>query len=232
MKIVIQCAGRKQSNAGRLSNGDKKVVFVMKPVLAKAIAPGGVDYFRPDDQMPGSGKTWIQILEDYNSQKGNPDELLEAIDLYVPEAYGEAKQFGNDKGAEIFILSAGWGLVRGSFRLPDYDITFSSAQNVKEYAKREVGENLPGLNHIGVASEKEETHFFGGRDYLPLFYSLTEKLCGRKIVHHRNGTVVEERVSYEYSAFTPSKPKQKTNWHYGCLRSFMANNGHLSVARL
>ena len=36
----------------------------------------------------------------------------------------------------LYILSAGWGLIPGDFLTPNYDITFSAAQNVQRFKRR------------------------------------------------------------------------------------------------
>src|SRR5579862_6414267 len=122
MIVVIQCAAGKQHDAGRMKTADgAPVEFVADPMEAPFDPP--VVYARPDD-LPGE-RTWRQLLSDYNNQpEDNPLELLPAYQLYENSAYrGLADRFGL---ANLFILSAGWGLLSSEFLTPHYDITFTA----------------------------------------------------------------------------------------------------------
>ncbi len=138
MKVVIQCAGRKRDGAGRLRDeAGAEVAFVARPDLYT----DGLAAFRPcrpDNPAGPEAGTWRDVLARYNEryarEGANPDRLLPAGDLYSPRVYrGLTDAFGP---ANVFILSAGWGLVRADFLLPDYDITFSNQPNVPRYARR------------------------------------------------------------------------------------------------
>jgi hypothetical protein len=122
MKIVIQCSATKQDLAGTFIISGRRVKFIAHPELHP---PGETDIFsRPDDAIPSSSTTWRQHLVTYNSSGANPDHLLQAGSLYSPPAYvALLRSVGTEN---FYILSAGWGLVRSDFLLPDYDITFSS----------------------------------------------------------------------------------------------------------
>ena len=64
MKVVIQCAARKRSNAGHLATRDGKLVdFVARPELAPAKA--NRIYARPDD-ISDLGLSWREQLREYN----------------------------------------------------------------------------------------------------------------------------------------------------------------------
>jgi hypothetical protein len=67
------------------------------------------------------------------------------------------ERFGIDN---VYILSRGWGLIRGSFLTPHYDITFEDAEG--------------------------PVVFFGGKGYLPLFMQLTRGLRGADCVLQLN----------------------------------------------
>lgn len=115
MIVVIQCAATKRSNAGYLMSADgKPMVFVAKPESAPS--DSAHVYARPDDPA-GNGKSWRDVLLEYNEQPGkNPLGLYPAYQLYVNRTYGRlADAFGV---ANVCILSAGWGLISAAFLTP------------------------------------------------------------------------------------------------------------------
>ena len=122
MIVVIQCAASKRPDAGHLvAASGKRVDFVAHP----QIAPRDPDrvYARPDDRRQ-DGISWRQHLLKYNDDPGgNPLRLYPAYQLYDNRAYGRlVDRFGL---RNVYILSAGWGLIRADFLTPSYDITFS-----------------------------------------------------------------------------------------------------------
>jgi hypothetical protein len=232
MKVVIQCAASKKDGAGTLRTASgEQVVFVANPGLCDSV-PAGKRFASPDDSSGENNDTWRDALKRYNAQPDNPHGLLRAADLYTPaehefrNLYRElADAFGWDN---VFVLSAGWGLIRASFRLPDYNITFSrQAGRHRPWVWRSRRDNREWLdfNHLQDAqiSQDEPIHFFGGRDYLRLFYALVTNLRGRKIVHHR--AEVEHSVGFEYAEYTGSE-KNRT-WHYRAAKEFLARRHEL-----
>jgi hypothetical protein len=59
--------------------------------------------------------------------------------------------------------------------------------------------------------------FFGGKDYLPLFHSLTATNRSKKIVFF-NSVHVPNIPGYLFRRF---ETKTKTNWHYGCAKAYL-----------
>jgi hypothetical protein len=124
MIVVIQCAATKRSKAGRLITRDGKPVdFIAHPELAPT-EPTKI-YVRPDD-ISDRGISWRQQLCKYNeAQSANPLRLLPAYQLYENKTYRLlVGRFGIEN---VYILSAGWGLIRSDFLTPHYDITFSQS---------------------------------------------------------------------------------------------------------
>ena len=85
-----------------------------------------VVYRRPDD-VARSGLSWRDELANYNEAHGstqaNPLGLLPAWRLYQEPTYEYlVDRLGT---GNVFILSAGWGLVSAAFLTPNYDITFT-----------------------------------------------------------------------------------------------------------
>jgi hypothetical protein len=211
--VIIQCAGDKDGAYLRSSTGDK-VGFVAQPRLAP-LRPGW-KFVRPDD-MASSGDTWRAILSDYNAcfvrTADNPDNFNPAWQLYTNPAYrGLAQKFGPDN---LYILSAGWGLVRARYLLPNYDITFSNRAdpiNIRRKGDlfddaRQVPDDVDG-----------PVLFLGGRSYLPFFCNLTRDVRTHRIVYYNSNKQPDapgcRLIRYETST--------RTNWHYECARDLIS----------
>jgi hypothetical protein len=208
--IVIQCCLRKQETAGTFITRSGRIVkFVAHP--NKCRTKRNVMYARPDDYNPETFRTWREHLIEYNRNKGNPLGLIQAANLYRPEVYHNLAECESWK---TFILSAGWGLVRSDYLLPAYDITFSASAD--DCNRRAPYDQYSDFNHL----EKERykaLYFFGGVDYLPLFFQLTQKLSGRKVIFYRSKHL-EKTPGYDFVRY---KKKRMTNWHYDCAMDFI-----------
>lgn len=207
MRVVIQCAGSKRSTAGTFKTADgRRVVFVAQPALAPK--DDHIHYAHPDDLSDREGKTWREQVADQNRLPGEASSpLCPAGSLYTPSAY---KTLQERFGAEhLFILSAGWGLVRSDFLLPAYDITFSGS--AEPYKRRQATQRFSDFNQL-LDEGESDTVFLGGKDYLPLFLKLASAASGRRLVFFNSalppaapGCTVQEFRSV-----------RRTNWHYGC----------------
>jgi hypothetical protein len=178
-------------------------------------------YARPDDDT-GEGKSWREMLLEYNRESyGNPLRLLPAYRLYENPVYERlVDKFGIEN---VYILSAGWGLIRSDFLTPDYDITFSaSARGDDAYKRRRKGDPYNDFCMLREETE-DEVIFFGGKDYVPLFCALTKGVKGQRKVFHSSGQAPEAPgcipVKFETST--------RTNWHYECARAYL--DGQLLV---
>ena len=133
MIVVIQCAARKAADAGHLRTHDgRNVMFVANPDLAPP--DDECIYARPDD-VAETGTSWRTVLRQYNENpRDNRLGLLPAWRLYRNPTYEIlAERCGLDR---LYILSAGWGLIPANLLTPNYDITFSAAQNVQKFKRR------------------------------------------------------------------------------------------------
>lgn len=207
MRVVIQCAGSKRPAAGSFRTADgRRVVFVAQPALAPKA--DHIHYAHPDDLADRDGLTWRGRVADQNRLPGMASSpLCPAGSLYTPAAYRTLRE---RVGAErLFILSAGWGLVRSDFLLPAYDITFSGS--AEPYKRRQARQSFSDFNHL-LEEGEADTVFLGGKDYLPLFLKLSSAVRGRRLVFFN-------------SAMPPTAPgcsvqeyrsARRTNWHYGC----------------
>ncbi len=230
MKIVIQCCLQKNPDAGTFSTEDGKVVrFVAQSDDCQITDQ---EYFcKPDDVMPDNNITWrdylVQYNDEYCSTRVNPCNLSAAIDLYKPKIY---KELGNVFGEEnVFILSAGWGLINGRFLLPNYDITFSKRAKKYEEQKfrnRRNSENnnssWKDFNHLSENQilEDEIIYFFGGLDYITQYRKLTSSIPNQKVIfYNSNSFQFNANDSYQYTRYRPLNAL-KTNWHYQCAKEF------------
>lgn len=211
MKVVIQCAAQKDSDAGYWpTDGGKAVSFVASP--AEATPSGKIIYARPDDASD-QGVSWRSLVWDYNKAPGrNPLNLYPAYQLYRNDTYRAlAKQFGIEN---TFILSAGWGLIRSDFLTPQYDITFSAAAFIANRRRK--------TDHYSdfcmLPNDGTEVVFFGGKDYLPLFLSLTGAFKGQRNVFYNSASC----PNLPGCTVTRYKTATRTNWHYECAKAFIA----------
>ena len=211
MIVVIQCAAGKDDNAGHLRTVDgRNVMFVAKP---DAAPPGGdALYARPDD-LSDTGRSWRDVLQEYNADPGdNPLGLLPAWQLYTNRTYKDlAKRYCFE---HLYILSAGWGLIRADFLTPKYDITFSKARNVETFkrrTRRDLYKDFTLPSGLG-----EPIVFFGGRDYVPLFCKLTETTKAHRTVFYAGSGVDAPGCTLRRYG------DPFTNWHYQCAKAFAA----------
>jgi hypothetical protein len=214
MKIVIQCAAKKDLNAGYLTTGGgKPVLFVANP--EKAPPSEVYVYARPDD-LTENKKTWRELLVDYNSRVGNnPLNLSPAYKLYSNMTYELlVNQYGVDN---VFILSAGWGLIGAEFLTPKYDITFAQTSKDAKYKQRSKRDTFHDLCMLPNDSD-DELVFFGGKGYLPLFFELSQNYQGRRFVFY-NSNVEPDTPDCTLIRYPTTT---RTNWHYSCAKDFMA----------
>jgi hypothetical protein len=218
MIVVMQCAARKQPHAGHMRTQDgRRVCFVADPGKAPA---GDCLYARPDDPSD-LGPSWRELLLRYNEkEKGNPLGLLPAGALYRDEAYQRlADKVGIGK---FYILSAGWGLIAGSFLTPYYDITFTAqAEAYKRRRKRDAYRDFCMLPDSG-----EPILFFGSSEYVPLFALLTARIKAPRALFSRSQTMPDlpgiSVVRFETA--------RRTNWQYDCVNAFLAGQLELPFA--
>ena len=211
---VIQCASKKHADAGCfVAEDDRKVLFVDDPDSAPHA--DNVRYARPDDLAPG-GRSYRDLLDEYNREQytDNPWGLLPAWRLYARNEYGVlVRALGP---ANVFILSAGWGLVAAEYLLPNYDITLSSQARGQHGYKRRSPKDR-GYRDFSMLPQQTSSHvlFFGGKDYVPLFCRLTANVRLRTVFF--NSSVPPKGLTCGAEHY---KTTTRTNWHYECVRAF------------
>ena len=72
-------------------------------------------------------------------------------------------------------------------------------------------------------STDEPIVFFGGKDYVPLFNTLTKSAKGKRTVYY-NSVQPSDAVGCTLKRFETTT---KTNWHYKCAKDFLfkSDNG-------
>lgn len=219
MKIIIQCAGAKQTHANY--TGFHQHEHYIKRFLARP----NTDHLHcahPDLEC-ANGITWRETLAQYNQQNrfNNPQYLSQAYELYRPAAYGNlVAEFGVEN---VFILSAGWGLIRGDYLIPDYDITFSA--NAEPHQRRRNNDDFNDFNHL--AGNTEPVIFLGGISYQPLLFQLTQQLnCDVTLVYRAATPPAlpkKANVNANYMTRYFDTPR-RTNWHYEVANTLIQNH--------
>jgi hypothetical protein len=219
MKIVIACAGSKHGNYFQAVDG-AKINFVAQPRK-------GQMEFRPDDPSDRQGKSWRDCLEDYNvsyiGSGDNPFGLSAAYELYSPKHPGNSiyqNLVNKFQAQNVFILSAGWGLIRSNYLLPRYDITF--AAQADPYKKRNMADNYNDFGHLKPV-DGEKIVLFAGQAYLQLFQKLTRSMPAHRIVFF-HGKLPSARLINDCQPIPYPNGDNRT-WYYACAKDFIA--GHI-----
>jgi hypothetical protein len=110
-------------------------------------------------------------------------------------------------------------LVRASFYLPAYDITFSNSAKNRFVVRRLRKDGYVDFNHLSNAAVARIVAFCG-KDYLPLL---------RTLIHGTKAEVTAyfnaEKVGAEYRDFWDmvEYPGGSTNWQYRAAKSYLAS---------
>ena len=213
MIIVIQCQGSKQSDAGYLKTANGKAVkFVARPALAPL--DSSCIYARPDD-LSDDGRSWRQVLLDYNEDGRNTLRLYPAYQLYRDALYRRlANRFGLHN---LYILSAGWGLLKAEFLTPAYDITFSQVKKEERYKRRMESDRYDDFSMLPATTD-EPIVFFGSKGYVVQFCFLTRDLRRDKIVFY-NAEEAPNAPGCVLKKFEGAT--RNTNWQYDCANAFL-----------
>lgn len=210
MIVVIQCAGSKRPDAGTLRTRDgRPVLFVAHP--EKAPSKDNCVYARPDD-LAENGQSWRETLLARNQSPGqNPLGLLPAYQLYKNEIYRAlVKRYGIEN---TYILSAGWGLLNAAFLTPSYDITFSAS--AEDFVRRRKGDSYRDFCML-PDDVAEPVVFFGSKEYVPLFASLTGTINAEKLVFYNS----QQPPLADGCVLKRFETRTRTNWQYECAAAF------------
>lgn len=212
MIVVIQCAGRKRPDAGCLRDADgREVFFVAKPETA----PSGTScrYAHPDD-ISHTGDSWRTELLRYNdAPSDNPLGLLPAWQLYENAIYERlADLYGVD---QLYILSAGWGLIPGKLLTPRYDITFKAIKD-QAHTRRLKSDRYDDLRLLPMETDQPIV-FFVSKGYVGLACELTEGIKGPRYLFY-NSVVSPPAPGFVLKRYATAT---RTNWQYECAKAFV-----------
>ncbi|MGI9310620.1 MAG: hypothetical protein ACR2P7_03680 [bacterium] len=194
----------------------RAVLFVGRP--SDAPADERCLYAHPDDRAD-DGASWRDALRAYNETHrrtgANPLGLLPAYQLYAPDCYRAlTRKLGVDN---VYILSAGWGLIAADFLTPDYNITFSNS--APAHARRGKRDRYDDFRLLA----KESTApllYFGGVSYQWPFLELTAGYRGQRICFYNSAA----KPTAPGVIYVRYQSAAKTNWHYLCVADFIADD--------
>jgi hypothetical protein len=200
-KVVIVC-----------SKGKNDSKFTQYPNVNFVATPDLPNEFRPDDINLIENITWRKYLE-VNQKDAN---LLEVYNLYKRSEY---RFLYNKYVKDLYILSAGWGLVNSEFKLPNYDIAFSSnAQPRNKRNNNLIEQPIYNDFHQLTVNDEEDIIFIGSPDYIALFMRLTLNLKNRKIIYWNKmspqPTPFQLPIPNDTFCYRFYKTNTRTNWHY------------------
>lgn len=224
MRIVFPCAASKSPTAPSFRLGDgRKVAFVADP--SRAPPDRSIHHAAPDDPSGAPGLTWRDRVVQENSRAAS--RLSVAGQLYTPSIYRTLMaSYGSEN---LFILSAGWGIVRADYRLPAYDITLSSVKEADRHKRRQLPDAARDFNMLTSVPD-DDVVIFATKAYLPLFLALTHGHAGRRFIVHRrrdSGTVVAPAHG---CTLAPFEIARRTNWHHSCAMQFMEGSFRIGDA--
>lgn len=202
IKVVMMCSNKK--------NGTGTLYINEQPITFAAQINRANFEFMPDDLIEINGKeTWREFIT-----KNQNKLILKAYELYKKEEY---RFLYNSFRNNLYILSAGWGLVNSEFKLPYYDITFSQQGSFK--TKRNSNTKIPPIykdyNQL-IPDENDNIIYIGSKDYLGLFCKLTYNLPNRKIIYYfgTQPKIKLPNLTFVYREFFPRNPKNNRTWFY------------------
>jgi len=213
MIAVIQAAACRPPDTGHMKTRDgRRVLFVADPDQA----PGdpGICHARPDSRS-NFCITWRKLVVGYNENpRDNPLGLLPAWQFYRHAIYARlVEQLGANR---TYVLSAGWGLIKASFLIPNYDISLSP--DVEPFRRRNAADAYDDFCMLPANSE-EDLYFFGNEEYVPLFCHLTAAHRGRRIVFY-HGANPPTAPGCTLRKFEPGSGR---HWHHECAAEMLAD---------
>jgi hypothetical protein len=205
---VLCCSGGKTVN--QFFYNGKQIKFVASPVNAPH---NSALYCMPDDRIPNTGETWRDLV-----MKQEHDGLIPAYQLYWHEVY---RKLFRVYGERFYIFSAGWGIVRSTFKLPCYDITFSNAPGVEIWAKRTPAMRWNDFNHLkedaACFDGNAKIILFAGTGYVEPFCRMTSGIANTKIITHK----AANPARYSGFEYCHCNTKAVTNWFYEAVENFL-----------
>lgn len=213
-KFVFPCCRRKNETAMFQYNGINREFYAMP----RNNPPIGTSYEVPFGKVPGTDKTWSDIVKENWDKKGTLG--MPAYELY--QGGGNIYQCSYNKLKErLFFLSTGWGILPADMRLPLYYVTFLNANNNAQYMIR--GKNWQGkdwtLSDFGIKDDGHYIILVAGSGYHKMFLKCTKDFKKRCIVAINNPNI--DGVSFIDGIGYLNNPNQRMNWHYTALRNML-----------
>jgi hypothetical protein len=118
-------------------------------------------------------------------------------------------------------MSAGWGLIRSDFLTPYYDITFNAQADA--YKRRRTKDRYNDFNMLPNDTD-EQIVFLGAKDYRPLFYTLTDRVRGERIVLFKSKYAPQKHSNCTFRNFETADPQNRRKWHYECADALIEGN--------
>lgn len=227
-KFVFPCCRRKNETAMFQYNGINREFYAMP----RNNPPIGTSYEVPFGKVPGTDKTWSDIVKENWDKKGTLG--MPAYELY--QGGGNIYQYSYNKLKErLFFLSPAWGILPADMRLPLYYATFQKT-NKKNPPYMIRDENWQGkdwtLSDFGIKNDgkndgKDDRHYIilvAGENYHKMFLNCTENFKKRCIVAINNPNIDDPNIG-EVNFIDGKKylnnPNQRTNWYYTALRNML-----------
>lgn len=221
MVVVISCSGPKK---GRylLNQNKQKIKFVSAPNYCNNTESAkDTLFFHPDDLIEDnkSGRDIVLEMQNESSYLTKAYELYkERLDLndeiYV-NLYNKFK-------SNLYIISAGWGLIRADFKLPNYDITFKTGVSACNFRSFQALFN--DFNHLKNIPIDEIIVFIGSPDYINLFYSMTKEIPNKKVIFWKlAGTPsnFKKILNDKNYCFKYYKTSKRQGWYYELARKLI-----------
>lgn len=211
MKIVISCCDRK--NGIPFNYNGNTINFVAN---VNEIAQNNGNYVHPDDLIPNGIQTWRDLV----LEQDNRNDLILAHNLYRPNIYNDLFQH---YGENLFIFSAGWGIIRADFRLPKYNITFSKGNKIPLCARRNNDDGFNDFNQLAGINENDRILFIAGKEYVLPFCQIIENLPNEKIIVYKTASVLINNPFHNKNTFRffNYHTNTNTNWHYEFARKLI-----------
>jgi hypothetical protein len=204
MKIIISCS--KSKNGDSFLHNGTAINFVSR---VDGLGAENELYVHPDDLIPNEKNTWRDLV----SQQEIRNELLPAYQLYKHSIYSSLFRHYSD---DLFIFSAGWGIVKADFRLPKYNVTFSNGKNVPIYSKRNKNDLFNDFNHLEGIDENETIVLIASKDYVLPFCQQTNHLPNQKVIIYKNMGVLNHNpyANINNFRFKHYLTNERRKWHY------------------
>lgn len=175
-------------------------------------------YCHPDNIIPNENITWRELIAGQDER----EDLIACHILYSPNIYRLLyERYQND----LFIFSAGWGIVRAEYKLPKYNITFSNGSNIPTYARRNNNDVFNDFNQLQGINEGELIVLLAGKDYVLPFCQLTKDIPNKKIIVHTSQSILDNNpyLNNHNFSFLHYQTNTRTNWHYEFAKRLINN---------